>query len=146
MVDAGRVAPRQADGELHPLVAAGQRGHVGGVLLGREDLFQQAGQLHLPAEPLLVGDLAHVRIGKGGYFVILSADRIRISHPEPRRILEQLPPGASLTGAALHVRHAQHPAQIGGQMLRLAFTRPGDAEAQAGRMKQPLRMWVLWPR
>ncbi|WP_419186927.1 murein transglycosylase A [Azohydromonas sediminis] len=22
----------------------------------------------------------------------------------------------------------------------------GDAEAQAGRMKQPLRMWVLWPR
>jgi membrane-bound lytic murein transglycosylase A len=21
-----------------------------------------------------------------------------------------------------------------------------DAEAQAGRMKQPLRMWVLWPR
>jgi membrane-bound lytic murein transglycosylase A len=21
-----------------------------------------------------------------------------------------------------------------------------EAEAQAGRMKQPLRMWVLWPR
>jgi membrane-bound lytic murein transglycosylase A len=21
-----------------------------------------------------------------------------------------------------------------------------DAEAQAGRMKQPLRLWVLWPR
>ncbi len=22
----------------------------------------------------------------------------------------------------------------------------GDAEARAGRMKQPLRLWVLWPR
>ena len=22
----------------------------------------------------------------------------------------------------------------------------GEAEAQAGRMKQPLRLWVLWPR
>ena len=29
---------------------------------------------------------------------------------------------------------------------RLASARGDDAKAQAGRMKQPLRMWVLWPR
>ena len=38
---------RQRDRELDALATARHRGHVGGVLLGREHLLQQAGQLHL---------------------------------------------------------------------------------------------------
>ena len=45
----GRFArrPGETHRELHPRVAAGDGGHVGGVLVRRQRLLQDAGQLHL---------------------------------------------------------------------------------------------------
>jgi signal transduction histidine kinase/CheY-like chemotaxis protein len=43
----------------------------------------------------ILGDLAKVRIGKGGYFVILTRQRIRVSHPDPARVFGLVPGGAN---------------------------------------------------
>jgi signal transduction histidine kinase len=43
----------------------------------------------------LAGDLGRVRVGKTGYFVVVTRDRVRVSHPEPARVLAYVAPGAN---------------------------------------------------
>ncbi|HSM92103.1 MAG TPA: ATP-binding protein [Anaeromyxobacteraceae bacterium] len=43
----------------------------------------------------IAGDLAKISIGKAGYFVIVTRDRVRVSHPDPARVLKLVPPGVN---------------------------------------------------
>jgi signal transduction histidine kinase len=43
----------------------------------------------------LAGNLSRVSIGKAGYFVIVTKDRMRVSHPDPERVLHLVPPGGN---------------------------------------------------
>jgi signal transduction histidine kinase len=43
----------------------------------------------------IAGDLAKVAIGKAGYFVIVTRDRLRVSHPDPERVLKEVPSGGN---------------------------------------------------
>ena len=48
---AGFGLARQLDGKVHRVFAARARGHLDGVLIGHQHLFQQRGQLRLPEHP-----------------------------------------------------------------------------------------------
>src|SRR5512133_2285809 len=43
----------------------------------------------------IAGDLAKISIGKAGYFVIVTRDRLRVSHPDAERVLKPVPPGGN---------------------------------------------------
>jgi signal transduction histidine kinase len=44
----------------------------------------------------LAGDLAKVAIGKAGYFVLVTSERVRVSHPDPARVLKVVPRGGNV--------------------------------------------------
>jgi signal transduction histidine kinase/ActR/RegA family two-component response regulator len=46
--------------------------------------------------PNVAGDLAKVTIGREGYFVIVTGDRLRVLHPDPSRLLREVEPGGNL--------------------------------------------------
>ena len=43
----------------------------------------------------VAGDLAKIAVGKAGYFVIVTRARLRVSHPDPTRVLKFVPPGGN---------------------------------------------------
>jgi signal transduction histidine kinase/ActR/RegA family two-component response regulator len=43
----------------------------------------------------IAGDLARISVGKGGYFVIITRERVRVSHPDAARVLKVVPPGGN---------------------------------------------------
>ncbi len=43
----------------------------------------------------LAGDLAKVSVGKEGYFVIMTGERLRVSHPDPESVLQVIPRGGN---------------------------------------------------
>ncbi|MGB8931549.1 MAG: ATP-binding protein, partial [Anaeromyxobacteraceae bacterium] len=44
----------------------------------------------------VAGDLSKIAIGKAGYFVIMTRDRLRVSHPDPARVLRSVPRGGNV--------------------------------------------------
>jgi signal transduction histidine kinase/CheY-like chemotaxis protein len=57
------------------------------------------GQLHGAVRvdgPNIAGDLARVAIGRDGYFVIITRERLRVLHPDPARVLRVVPVGGNL--------------------------------------------------
>lgn len=45
------------------------------------------------SDPIMLGQLQHTRIGEHGYFLVVSPkDRLILSAPDPKRILQRLPP------------------------------------------------------
>jgi HAMP domain-containing protein len=79
--------------------AAGSGVVVLGVAVPLRDANGQVmGQLHGTVRvdgANIAGDLPKVSIGKGGFFVLLTRDRIRVSHPDPKRVLEVVARGSN---------------------------------------------------
>jgi len=65
----------------------------------RDDRGAVLGQLHGAVSvdgPNIAGDLAKVSIGRQGYFVIITHERLRVLHPDPGRVLKTIPRGGNL--------------------------------------------------
>ena len=94
-------------------------------------LAHEAGAvLHVHAEPPFVR--RHIRSAAVPYG---SAVWLDTTEPLSARVLQRAVM-AQDTGSAI----------VGAVRADFFWGWGGDAEAQAGRMKQTLRLWVLWPR